>query len=385
MSWFYGVSKIIATATDVARFFLTLGSILLVSCFLPSLAFAERLKDISSFAGVRSNPLVGYGIVVGLNGTGDGSLEYTIQSMKSIVSRFGVVIPADTKPGVKNSAAVMLTAELPAFAKPGQTIDVTVNAFGMAKSLRGGTLLLSALKGADGQTYAMAQGNLAVGGLGVEGADGSKITINIPSVGRIPGGATVEKMVDTPFNDADYIILNMNTADFTTIGRASRAINQTFGELVASPIDSVSIKVAAPKDVTKRIEMASLIENIEVESAGPPARVVVNSRTGTIVIGSNVIVQPAAVAHGNLTVTISEDETVSQPNALAQGGETARVKDTELNVQNDPARMFLFNPGVELKDIVNSINAVGASPGDLVAILEALKQVGALKAELKII
>ncbi len=351
---------------------------------IASPAQAERIKDLGGFAGIRSNQLVGYGIVVGLNGTGDDNLAYTIQSVKSAISRFGVQIPANVNPGLKNAAAVMITAELPPFAKPGQRIDVTVAAIGKAKSLRGGTLLMTPLQGADQEVYAIAQGNLAVGGLGVEGEDGSKITINVPSTGRIPDGATVERMVDTPFATSSALVFNLRESDFTTAQRVSDAINKTLGGGVASAVDAVSIAVRAPATPEQRIALLSVIENIEVSPATPAARVIVNSRTGTVVMGAGVRVSPAAVAHGNLTVKIGEDPQVSQPNEFSRG-QTVVLPDSNIAVEQEKARMFEFKPGVSLDDIVKQVNAIGASPGDLVAILEALKQAGALRAELIVI
>ncbi len=347
-------------------------------------AEADRIKDLGGFAGIRSNQLVGYGIVVGLNGTGDDNLAYTIQSMKSAISRFGVVIPANINPGLKNAAAVMITAELPPFAKPGQTIDVTVSAIGKSKSLRGGSLLMAPMQGADGQVYAVAQGSLAVGGLGVEGQDGSKITINVPSTGRIPGGASVERMVDTPFATSPSLVFNLRDSDFTTAKRVSDAINGALGGGVAEAIDPVSISVRAPQTTDARITLVSLIENLEVKVAQPAAKVIVNSRTGTVVMGAGVRVSPAAVAHGNLTVKIGEDPQVSQPEGFSKG-QTVVLPDSKIQVEQEQAHMFKFAPGVDLDDIVKQVNAIGASPGDLVAILEALKQAGALHAELIVI
>lgn len=347
-------------------------------------AHAERIKDLGQFAGIRSNQLVGYGIVVGLNGTGDDNLEYTVQSMKSAIARFGVVIPPGVRASLKNAAAVMITADLPPFAKPGQKIDVTVSAIGKAKSLRGGNLLLAPLIGADGETYAMAQGSLAVGGLGIEGGDGSKVIINVPSSGRIPDGASVERMVDTPFASSQSLMFNLREADFTTSQRVAEAINRTLGQGAAAPIDAVSIQVSAPQDASQRISLVSIVENIEVKPAAPVARVVVNSRTGTVVIGANVRVSAAAVSHGSMTVKITENPQVSQPEAFSRG-QTAIVPDSGIEVEQRGGHMFLFNPGVALDDIVKSVNALGATPGDLVAILEALKQAGALKAELIVI
>ena len=346
-------------------------------------ASSERIKDLADFQGVRVNQLVGYGVVVGLNGTGDDNLEYTTQSVKSAAARLGVVLPANAKPGLKNAAAVMITAELPAFAKPGQRLDVTVAAIGKAKSLRGGTLLMAPLQGADGATYAIAQGSLAVGGLGVEARDGSKVTINVPSSGRIPDGATVERAVETGFATTPTLTLNLKRADFTDATRAAIAINLALGP-VARALDAVSIEITAPADATTRITLMSRIEAIEITTDLAPARVIVNARTGTLVINGSVRVSPAAVAHGNLTVRISEDPFVSQP-APRSGGRTVVVPDSAIEVEEERARAFVFAPGVALASIVDAVNRVGASPSDLVAILEALKAAGALKAELIVI
>ncbi len=347
-------------------------------------AHCERIKDVADFAGVRGNALVGYGIVVGLTGTGDDNLEYTLQSVRSAVLRLGVTIPAGARSSLKNSAAVMLTAELPAFAKPGQRIDVEVAAIGKAKSLRGGTLMMAQLQGADGQTYAIAQGSLAVGGLGVEGHDGSKITINVPSAGRIPDGATVERAVDTGFTTGAGLTLNLKRADFTDATRVAAAIERALGPGTARVQDAVSILIPATPDPGARIALMSRIEGLYFSTDTPPARVIVNARTGTIVIGAGVRVSAAAVAHGNLVVRISEDLQVSQPAPLSQGRTTVTPR-SSVTVEQEPARMFLFNPGVALSDLVDAVNKVGASPSDLVAILEALKQAGALKAELIVI
>ena len=347
---------------------------------------AERIKDIASVQGVRINQLVGYGLVVGLNGTGDQSTQtpYTVQSLESMLARLGVTVAPGSNPQPKNVAAVSINADLPAFAKPGQTIDVTVSSIGNASSLRGGTLLLTPLKGADGNVYAMAQGNLLVGGLGVQGQDGSKITINIPSAGRIPGGATVERTVSNGFHDGNVVVLNLNTPDFTTAQHMAEAINQALGADTAAPLDATSIRVRAPLDPSQKVGFVSTLENLEVAPGDAAARVIINSRTGTVVIGSRVRVLPAAVSHGNLTVTISESPQVSQPNGLSQG-QTAIVPRSNVKVEQEKNRMFLFNPGTSLDDLVRAVNQVGAAPGDLVAILEALKEAGALRAELIVI
>ena len=347
---------------------------------------AERIKDLASIAGVRSNQLLGYGLVVGLNGTGDSSTQtrFTAQSLRAMLSKFGITIPPDVTPGFKNIAAVMVHAELPAFSKPGQYIDITASSLGDAKSLRGGTLLMTSLKGADGNIYAMAQGNLIVGGFGVDSNDGSSITVNIPSVGRIPNGATVERAVPNPFADGSSIVLNLHTPDFTTAKHLSDQINNIIGPDIARAIDAVSIEVSAPLAAHQRVGFVSFLENLEVIPGSAAAKVIINSRTGTIVIGSHVRVAPAAVTHGSLTVSITANNSVSQPNPFAEG-DTVEVQNNDIEVSRENNRMFLFESGVTLSEIVRAVNQVGAAPGDLVAILEALKQVGALRAQLIVI
>jgi len=350
--------------------------------------YAERIKDLASIAGVRSNQLVGYGVVVGLNKTGDKT-KFTGQSLRNMLIRLGITLPPGTNPKAKNIAAVTVQADLPAFSKPGQKIDVTVSSIGDAKSLRGGSLLMSPLKGADGKIYAVAQGNLVVGGLSASGKDGSKITVNIPSVGRIPNGATVERSVPTAFNKGNSLVFNLHNADFTTANRMVEAINHILGPQTAKALDATSVKVSAPLDPSQRVVFASMIENMTVAPGDAPARVVVNSRSGTVVINGKVRVQPTAVSHGSLTVTISENPQVSQPNALAGGNTTvvpqSQVKVEEGGLGENGNHMFVFNPGVTLDEIVKAVNKVGAGPSDLVAILEALKTAGALRAELIII
>ena len=354
-------------------------------------AQADRIKDITSLAGIRSNQLVGYGIVVGLAGSGDGNTGITLQSMQSLVARFGITSTLDGFNG-DNAAAVMLTAELPPFSKPGQTIDVTVSTIGGSESLKGGTLLMSPLLGSDGETYAIAQGNVVVGGLGVEGADNSSLTVNIPTVGRIPRGASVERMVETAFLDTDFVILNLHQGDFSTALNISQVINETFGDGMAMPLDKNSIRVRAPNDPSQKVGFVSMLENLEVEKASPPAKIIINSRTGTIVISGDVKVMPAAVAHGSLKVTVNEDVNVDQAGALAVGagananaGPAVENPDTDIKIEEEVAKAFLFGQGVSLSDIVDSINAVGATSSDLVAILEALREAGALNAELIVI
>ncbi len=359
---------------------------------LANSAFADRLKDMTSIAGVRANQLVGYGIVIGLAGTGDGSTGLTLQSMQSMVSQFGLVTDAASLNG-KNAAAVMVTAELPPFIKPGQRLDITVSTVGGAKSLRGGTLLMTPLLGADGDTYAVAQGNLVVGGLGVSGNDGSSVIVNVPTVGRVPRGAMVEKMVETPFLDSDNLILNLHQGDFSTATRVAEAVNEIFGPDVAVPLDATSVRVRAPRNPAQKVSFVSLLENVEVDPARPAAKVIVNSRTGTIVIGGDVRVTPAAVTHGSLTVRVNESQNVTQTQNLVanQGGiattpgQAVATQDSEIVIEEEPARAFIFDTGTELAQIVDAINAVGASAADLVAILEALREAGSLRAEIIVI
>ena len=354
---------------------------LALASLLATPASADRIKDLGGFQGIRTNQLTGYGIVVGLPGTGDDNLEYTVQSLKAVASRFGLQLPPGANPGMKNAAVVLITADLPPFAKPGQKLDITVASMGKAKSLRGGSLILTPLLGADNQIYAMAQGNLAVGGLGAEGKDGSQIVVNIPSTGRIPEGATVERAVATGFDTTPTLTFNLQSADFTTAQNVAAAINGRFGAGVAEAIDGVSIAVRAPQGADVRATLMSQIENLDVVAAEPPAKVIVNARTGTVVINSAVRVGPAAVSHGKLTVRIDEQQRVSQPAPLSQG-KTAVEQKSGVAVDEEHRPMFLLAPGPKLADIVKAVNAIGASPADLVAILEALKEAGALKAEL---
>jgi flagellar P-ring protein precursor FlgI len=366
---------------------LLIAGMLLGVGLLAAPAQAERVKDIATLQGVRSNQLIGYGLVVGLDGGGDKntSSPQTEQSLRNLLTQLGVVVPPIQRLKPKNVAAVSLTAELPPFAKPGMKIDVTVSSIGDAKELRGGTLLMAPLKGADGQVYAVAQGDLIVGGMSASGADGSKVTVNIPTAGRIPGGATVERAVTTPFASGDSLTLNLRDGDFTTAKRVADAINKSVGAGVAQAIDASSIRVHAPMDASERVDFVATIENLEVRSADAVARVIVNARTGTVIINSAVRVSPAAVSHGNLIVTISENPQVSQPQPFARGRTVVTPQSDVQVTQEGGNRMFVFRPGVSLDALVRAVNQVGAAPGDVVAILDALKRAGALKAELVVI
>ncbi len=359
----------------------------LASTALGGGATSQRIKDLAAIEGVRTNQLIGYGIVVGLDGSGDQTTQapFTTQSLMNWLKQMGITLPAGTNPQLKNVAAVAVHAELPPFVKPGQTIDVTVSSVGNAKSLRGGSLLVTPLRGLDGQVYAVAQGNLVVNGFGAQANDGSKVTVNVPTSGRVPNGATVERAVSSTFSTGESLTLSLHTADFTTATRLAARVNQELGGDAAIAVDAASVRVKAPADSGQRVAFVSVLENLEVDPGEAAARVIINSRTGTVVIGDHVRVSPAAVSHGSLTVTIKEEQRVSQPNALSQGGTTVTVPDSSIDVQQKASRMFLFEPGVSLDEIVRAVNLVGAAPGDLVAILEALQQAGALHAQLIVI
>jgi flagellar P-ring protein precursor FlgI len=357
-------------------------------------AWADRIKDLASVAAGRTNQLIGYGLVVGLQGTGDGAdVSFTAQSMKSMLSRMGVSLDgplSDFEQGtsagkidIKNVAAVMVTAELPPFAKPGQKIDINVSAIGKASNLRGGNLLLTSLRGVDGEVYGIAQGALTATGIDANAA-GSKVNIGVPTSARVPNGATVERMVDTPFESSDHVVMNVRESDFTTTTAIVNAVNKSFGEGTARAIDGMSLAIRAPTDMSQRVAFMSMVENLDVVPGEPPARVVINSRTGTVVISRNVRVTAAAVAHGTISVAIAATNEVSQPNPLAQG-QTAPVENAQIAVTEPKNPMFLFQPGVDLRQVVDAVNQVGATPSALIAILEALKSTGSLRAELIII
>ncbi len=354
-----------------------------LSACLATPAAAERVRDLGTFQSVRSNQLTGYGIVVGLDGSGDDNFAYVTQAMRGVSDRFGLQLPPGVNPALKNAAAVIVTADLPAFAKPGQRIDVTVSTIGKAKSLRGGALILTALYGADGQVYAMAQGNLAVGGLGVTGADGSKLTVNVPTVGRIADGASVERAVATAFDTSDVLRWNLAQADFLTATRVRDAVNARFPGMAVVE-DGVTLALRLPYGANERAGIMATIEMMQIDPAEAAARVIVNSRTGTVVISSAVRLAPAAISHGSLVVRIDENPTVVQPEPLSRG-RTAVEEDSQIDAFEEGNRVTMLEPGASLAELVDALNMLGLSPSDLVAILEALKQAGSLKAEMVII
>ncbi|MCX7231608.1 MAG: flagellar basal body P-ring protein FlgI [Burkholderiales bacterium] len=347
---------------------------------------AERIKDLATVQGVRTNQLIGYGLIVGLDGSGDQTTQapFTTQSLATMLQQLGVTLPPGVNPQLKNTAAVMVTAQLPAYAQPGQPIDVTVSSIGNAKSLRGGTLILTPLKGADGLTYAMAQGNVVVGGAGASAA-GSKVQINHLSAGRVPSGATVERTVPNVVLENDTIQLELKTTDFTAATQVADAINRKAGAAgaVAQAIDARVIRVTLPA-ADKRVAFMSELENIDVSAVTPPARVIVNARTGSVVMNQSVTLAPSAVAHGNLSVSISTTPSVSQPNAFSQGS-TVVTEKADIQIKQDGAALMVLDAGAKLADVVKALNSLGATAQDLIAILQALKAAGSLKAELEII
>lgn len=371
--------------------------------FYSPILSAERIKDLVDVAGVRSNQLIGYGLVAGLQGTGDGQdLRITGQSLQSLLSGLGVSVDGPVSEfdlgdslvslatqnvqqpiQTDNLAAVLVTAEVPPFAKPGQKLDVNLSTVGTAESLRGGNLVLTELRGIDGEVYALAQGALTVTGISVDAA-GSSVEIGVPTSGRIPNGAILERLIPSSFQQSSQIVLNVRNSDFSTATAITNTINETFGAGTARSVDGVSIAVTAPEDSSQKVAFLSEIEKLDVEPGAPVARIVINSRTGTAVINSSVRVGPAAVSHGTLMVRVTALNEVSQPNQFG-AGQTAGVTNADIQVSEDDSNMFVFEPGVELQDIVDAMNQVGASPSALIAILDALKKAGSLNAELVII
>ncbi len=348
-------------------------------------ARAERIKDLASVQGVRMNQLVGYGLVVGLDGSGDQTTQtpFTVQSITSMLGQLGVNLPPGTSLQLKNVAAVMITAQLPPFSQPGQTIDVTVSSMGNAKSLRGGTLVLSPLKGADGQIYAMAQGNVLVGGVGASTAGGSSVQINHLSVGRISAGATIERAVATQLGQDGYIYLGLNTTDFSTTRRVVDGINKKFGDGIASAIDARMIQVAAPVERDRRVEFVALLEELDVTPAESAAKVIINARTGSVIMNNRVTIDTCAISHGNLSVVITSEPIISQPGAFSSG-QTVQANREQIEIRQDKGGLTMVR-GANLSDVVKALNSIGATPQDLLAILQSMKAAGALRADLEII
>jgi len=366
---------------------------LLIAAFLASAAFwwpapvqAARIKEVASVQGVRTNQLVGYGLVVGLDGTGDQTTQapFAIQSLLSMLQQMGVTVPPGTNMQLKNLATVMVTAQLPAFAQPGQTIDVSVSSLANAKSLRGGTLIATPLKGADGQIYAVAQGNLVIAGSGASAA-GSKVQINHLSAGRIPDGATVERSVATPLADGDSIQLDLHTSDYATAREVVRAINAKMGSGIADALDGRAVRVRMPPSADARVSFMADIENLDIRQESPSAKVVINARTGSIVMNQAVTLAACAVAHGNLSVTISTTPTASQPEPFARVGRTVVTEKADITITQQPGALVNMAAGAKLADVVKALNSLGATPQDLLAILQAMKSAGALVAELEVI
>ena len=375
------------TATDKLIRKLIVLATLLASAALwwPAPAHAMRLKEVASVQGVRSNQLIGYGLVVGLDGTGDQttSAPFTQQSINALLQQMGVSVPPGTTMQLKNVAAVMVTAQLPPFAQPGQQIDVNVSSLGNSKSLRGGMLIATPLKGADGQIYAMAQGSLIVGGAGASAA-GSKVQINHLSAGRVPEGATVERAVPTALNIGDTLQLDLNANDYNTAREVARTINKKMGEGTAEALDGRVVRVRMPKGPDARVSFLADIENLPLELAAPSAKIVINARTGSVVVNQNVTLNACAVAHGSLSVTINTTPVISQPSALS-GGSTVSKEKAEITIRQEPGSLIQLPAGTKLADVVKALNSLGATPQDLLAILQAMKTAGALNAEIEVI
>ncbi len=364
-----------------------LGSVLAATGSLQAQEQTTRLMDLVDIQGVRSNQLVGYGLVVGLDGSGDKTRQtkFTTQSLTNMLRQLGVQLPEGIDPNLKNVAAVSVTASLPSFSRAGQRIDVTVSSIGDAGSLKGGTLLMTPLKGVDGSIYALAQGSLVVSGISAQGSSGSSITVNVPTVGRIPGGAIVEREVPGSFADSSDIVMTLRDPGFSTARNIAQAIDDRFGEGAARAMDSATISVQAPRDSDQRVAYMAMMETMPIVTEKPPARVVINSRTGTVVMNEHVEVLPAAVSHGNLVVNIRESYDVSQPGGILNNGETAVTPNSDITVEQQNSHLFVLPRGSSLQAVVDSLNNVGATPSDLMAVLQALKKAGALKAELIVI
>lgn len=366
---------------------LSLFTIMTVACWCakPPVAAAERIKDLANIQGVRPNQLMGYGLVVGLDGSGDQTTQtpFTVQSLTNMLSQLGVQLPPGTNLQLKNVAAVMVTASLPAFAKPGQALDVTVSSLGNAKSLRGGTLLFTPLKGADGQIYAMAQGNVIVGGAGAS-AGKSSVQINHLSAGRVPAGATVERAVASPFAQSEIITLELQTTDFSTAQKVVDAVNASFGSVVAQAIDGRVIQVSSPGTLQDRVAFMARLENVDVARVIPAAKVIINARTGSVVMNQMVMLERCAVAHGNLSVSINSTPVISQPAPLSQG-QTVVTEKADIQLKQEGGNLIMMEAGAKLADVVKALNSLGATPQDLVAILQAMKVSGSLRAELEVI
>ncbi|PKH25411.1 flagellar biosynthesis protein FlgI [Enterobacterales bacterium CwR94] len=356
-----------------------------VLLMLSSLAAAQPLSSLVDVQGVRGNQLVGYSLVVGLDGTGDrNQVKFTNQSLANMLRQFGVQLPGKIDPKVKNVAAVAISATLPPMYARGQSIDITVSSIGDAKSLRGGTLLLTQLRGADGEVYALAQGNVVVGGVKAEGSSGSSVTINTPTVGRVPNGATVEREIPSDFQDTNTVMLNLKRPSFKTSNTIAVALNSAFGSGTAVAKSATNVEVKAPMDAGARVAFMSMLEEVQINAGKQPARVVFNARTGTVVLGDGIIVRAAAVSHGNLTVTIRESSRVSQPGAFSNG-QTVVTPESDIDINRGNGTMVMVPAGTSLRSIVNTINSLGAAPDDTMAILQALYEAGALDAELVVI
>ncbi|SOE49538.1 Flagellar P-ring protein FlgI [plant metagenome] len=373
------------TALSLSRKLAALACLLAVAV-LPGLAQAERLKDLASIQGVRANQLLGYGLVVGLDGSGDQVRQtpFTQQSLTNMLSQLGITVPQGSNMQLKNVAAVMVTASLPAFARPGQTVDVVVSSMGNAKSLRGGTLLMTPLKGADGQVYAIAQGNLLVGGAGAE-AGGSSVQVNQLNGGRISNGAIIERSVPTTISRDGLIYLEMNTNDFGTTQNAVDALNRQFGANTAQALDARVVAIRGPLDPAQQTAFLSRVENLQVTRAPIGAKVIINARTGSVVMNRTVMIEEAAIAHGNLSVIINRENQVSQPDTPFGGGQTVVVPNTQIELRQEGGGLQRVQTSANLADVVRALNALGATPQDLLSILQAMKSAGALRADLEII